>query len=187
MALFNRLSLFGFDIRHKLTHEDEVVICVLFPFCCFCWLLLFLKLQTKLLVDSLLSCNAASYGATCVKERGRETCKCLQICPAGGTPVCGSDFKNYTNQCALNVAHCKSNGAVTAIPNRFCGLPGNPKKSSSSSDVRALYRDNKLCRRILHRFRGFIRLPSVREWRRGLQWLLASSICKTLQGLFVVR
>lgn len=40
-------------------------------------------------------------------ERGRSHCVCPQVCLPANDPICGSDNKDYKNECEMQVESCK--------------------------------------------------------------------------------
>ncbi|XP_066296019.1 uncharacterized protein [Branchiostoma lanceolatum] len=64
--------------------------------------------------------NAGScrYGGT--RDRSGQ-CKCSEVCIVDSVAVCGSDGKEYPNQCALEVQACKQQRAIDVISSPPCG------------------------------------------------------------------
>ncbi|XP_028398791.1 turripeptide Lol9.1-like [Dendronephthya gigantea] len=49
---------------------------------------------------------------------------CNPICPAIGSPVCGTDGEEYGNKCLLAYASCVSGGIIQEARPESCGLGG---------------------------------------------------------------
>ncbi|KAG7388307.1 hypothetical protein PHYPSEUDO_012833 [Phytophthora pseudosyringae] len=58
---------------------------------------------------------------------------CSEACDRIYKPVCGSDGVTYSNVCVLDVAECKSGGAITQVSGGRC-----PSSSAGGSAVRGL-------------------------------------------------
>ena len=73
----------------------------------------------------MLPCNSIScrYGARCRFTRGYPECTCPveSECPVDVKPVCGSDGKNYPNECVMTARACLMRKDVTAAYDGICG------------------------------------------------------------------
>ena len=73
----------------------------------------------------VLPCSSTSckYGARCSFTRGYPECKCPteSECPVEDSPVCGSDGRNYPNECVLIARACKMRKEVTVEYQGPCG------------------------------------------------------------------
>ncbi|XP_019647026.1 PREDICTED: uncharacterized protein LOC109487477 [Branchiostoma belcheri] len=58
------------------------------------------------------------YGGT--RDRSGQ-CKCSEVCHVDSAPVCGSDGKEYSSPCALEVQACKQQRAIDVIGTPPCG------------------------------------------------------------------
>ena len=73
----------------------------------------------------VLPCTSIScrYGARCRFTRGYPECTCPveSECPVDVKPVCGSDGRNYPNECVMTARACLMRKDVTAAYSGICG------------------------------------------------------------------
>ena len=74
----------------------------------------------------VLRCDSTScrYGARCRFTRGYPECTCPveSECPVDVKPVCGSDGRNYPNECVMTARACLMGKDVTAAYHGRCGM-----------------------------------------------------------------
>ena len=74
----------------------------------------------------VLRCYSTScrYGARCRFTRGYPECTCPveSECPVDVKPVCGSDGRNYPNECVMTARACLMRKDVTAAYDGICGM-----------------------------------------------------------------
>merc|ERR1712157_96979 len=63
-----------------------------------------------------LEINVA-YSGECFSKRS----ECAEYCPLNYDPVCGSNGKTYSNECALEVENCQKKSRVSVIKRGKCG------------------------------------------------------------------
>jgi len=64
---------------------------------------------------------ACPYGAHCVIDEGKASCKCYTDCEAGTSHVCGSDGKTYRNRCVLEREACNLQKNISVMGQGSCG------------------------------------------------------------------
>jgi len=52
---------------------------------------------------------------------GRTECVCDDQCPKVEEPVCGTDGRDYTNECVLKATACRENRDVAVSDTGLCG------------------------------------------------------------------
>ncbi|XP_065056519.1 agrin-like isoform X1 [Rhopilema esculentum] len=68
------------------------------------------------------------YGRCEMSDDGSPKCVCKLACPLIFKPVCGSDGKDYANQCLLEYKSCTSKTLITVVKKRLCKEEETKKK-----------------------------------------------------------
>jgi len=66
--------------------------------------------------------KACKHYAQCVSyDNGRTECECEDQCAKVEEPVCGTDDRDYTNECVLKATACRESRDLAVADNRPCG------------------------------------------------------------------
>ena len=64
-----------------------------------------------------------THGAKCDLDATKGNtyiCNCNTFCPQVNDPVCGSDGKDYSNECLMNVSVCSTKRLITVVSKGLC-------------------------------------------------------------------
>ena len=64
--------------------------------------------------------NLCNRWQTCKLKNNEITCLCEAVCQSENRTVCGSDGKNYPNECALKAAQCIENKHINVVNKGEC-------------------------------------------------------------------
>ena len=78
------------------------------------------KTEEIIATDPCSAVDCDYYGICISDERRATSCVCRETYPDSYQPVCGSDFKTYSNVEAMKVASCKSRKKITQRSNGRC-------------------------------------------------------------------
>ena len=66
--------------------------------------------------------RACKHYAQCVSyDDGRTECECEDQCAKVEEPVCGTDDRDYTNECVIKATACRESRDLAVADNRPCG------------------------------------------------------------------
>merc|ERR1711990_398450 len=60
---------------------------------------------------------SVAYSGECFSKRS----ECAEYCPLNYDPVCGSNGKTYSNECALEVENCQKKSRISVLKRGRCG------------------------------------------------------------------